>query len=213
MTTGFPEPAGPDAAVELHAELLHRICLADGLLEVLEWTRQGIGTDPLACMWLAGLRWHRMVTGAYPAGAPQPPPRRTDAALAELLDSGILRTAASTGTVSLAGLSSGELAYPSAPAQPESKDEDVLLRLAPLALVPYIDEQMRSSWVEQNLAMTHGDADLLEQGRQLVTALHQQASAAEPDPPRQEPAGVGDHPLFAVLRDLADRWEEVTSAD
>lgn len=225
MTAGFPEPAGPDAAVQLHAELLHRICLADGLLEVLEWTQQGTGTDALACMWLAGLRWHRLVTGSFPAGAPQPPPRQTDTDLAALLEAGTLRTAASTGAASLAGLSSGELHYPSAPTQPGVKDEDVLLRLTPLALVPYIDEQMRSSWVEQNLAMTHGDTDLLEQGRRLVSAVHQEASAAEPAPPQAEAAdpaavhsagaaaaGASGHPLFAVVRDLADRWEEVTAA-
>lgn len=222
MTEDFPVPAAPGTAVELHAELLHRICLADGLLEVLEWTRQGSAADPLACMWLAGLRWYRLLTGAYPSGAPQPPPRETDAALADLLQAGLLRVSPPGGEVSRESLSSGKLHYPGSPAAPGAADPDVLLRLAPLALVPYVDWQMRLRWVGQNLAMTHGHPELLEQARELVTGLHDRASTSASAPKREAAGSVGAkrqassaptaHPLFALTASLAQRWEDVTAA-
>ena len=213
MTEDFPASADPEAAVELRAELLHRICLADGLLEVLEWSTQGTAADPLACMWLAGLRWHRLLTGAYPQGAPEPPPRQTDAGLAQLLETGLVRITDSSGATSQTALASGELHYPAAPAQPHADDQEVLLRLAPLALVPYIDEQMRMRWVEQNVSMTHGGDQLLEQSRRLVTELHRRASSHQPAAAEHDAAPpAGSHPLFGVMGELAQRWAEVTAA-
>ncbi|GAA4831089.1 hypothetical protein [Garicola koreensis] len=220
LLEGFPQPA--DGVVQLHAELLHRICLADGLLEVLDWSQQGVGTDPLACMWLAGLRWHRLVTGHVPDEAPEPPPRDTDAALSRLLASGALRITEHTGETSLSSLSAGQLHYPAAPAQPDTGDTDVLLRLAPLGLVPYIEEQMRMEWVEQNVSMTHGGAHLLQRSRALVADVHQRASSPQQHPPHQpgpQPrsqadaptAQPGSHPLFGVVGELAQRWEAVTA--
>lgn len=218
MTEGFPVPAGPEETVELHAELLHRICVADGLLEVLEWTLDGTPADPSACMWLAGLRWYRLVSGSYPETAPQPPQRQTDAALSRLLDTGAVQVMPATGGVSLAGLASGELHHPSAPAQPQVQDRDALLRLTPLALVPYIDEPMRMRWLEQNLATTHGSTDLLEEARGLVSGLRERAGAESPAPGFAEATttasaaatGAG-HPLYQLLRNLAERWESVTA--
>ena len=211
LLAGFPQPEGD--VLQLHAELLHRICLADGLLEVLDWSQQGVGTDPLACMWLAGLRWHQLVTGHFPDGAPEPPPRATDAALSELLTSGALRITEQTGETSISSLSSGQLHYPSTPAQPDATDREVLLRLAPLALVPYIDEPMRMRWVEQNVSMTHGGDQLLEQSRRLVTDLHQRASSPQPAAAGHDTAAPADsHPFFGVVGELAQRWAEVTAA-
>lgn len=213
LTAGLPVPR-PDGTVEADAELLHQLCTADGLLEILDWSRQGLAVDPLACMWLASLRWYRLVTGSYPAAAPQPPERELDAALAALLRTGTLEITPGTGEASLQGLASGEMAYPSAPSQPHLEDSAALLRLVPIGLVPYIDTAMRNTWVEQNLALTHGHPGLLEQGRQLVTQVHADAIAptsdndgetARVDEPQQSP-------LLPVVMQLAQRWQQATRA-
>lgn len=216
MTEDLPAPVSPTAQLVVHAELLHRICLADGLLEVLEWTKEGTAADPLACMWLASLRWYRLVTGSYPDSAPEPPARQTDAALEQLLDSGLVDVEESSGESSRRALASGQLHYPSAPAQPQDEDQQVLLRLRPLALVPFIDDRLRQQWLEQNLAMTHGSTAVLQAGRQLVADLHERATAPstsseqpdDPDAARQP----GSHPLFEVVNDLWLRWKRVSAA-
>ncbi|WP_300345419.1 ADP-ribosylglycohydrolase family protein [Nesterenkonia sp.] len=207
LTQDFPAPVG--GVIELHAEQLHRLCLADGLLEVLEWAQQGTGADPQACMWLAGLRWYRLLTGGFPDPAPQPPPRQLDSAVSRLMAEGRLRCQDSTGETALAGLASGELHYPGDPAKPQAPEDGALLRLVPIALVPYIDSAMRSRWVEQALAMTHGDPELTRRGQEFVDELNRRAgqepAAAEPDAGRSP-----DHPLYEVVDALAARWEAVT---
>jgi len=171
------EPQAP-----VHAEVLHQYCLSDGLLELLDWTRQGVGADPLACMWLASLRWYRLIAGQFPSGAPEPPARDADAALLKAIRSRQLRAGEGTGAVSLAGLAEGEMAYPSAPAQPESADAAALLRVVPLGLVPYIDQQMRRSWVSQAVSLTQGAPALIEAAEQLVMLVHRSASGELEEP-------------------------------
>ncbi|GAA1824063.1 hypothetical protein GCM10009771_24260 [Nesterenkonia flava] len=207
MAQEFPE-ADQNEAVTVHAELLHRLCLADGLLEVLEWTRQGTGADPMACMWLAGLRWYRLMNGGYPPKAPEPPERPTDRALGLLLRSGAVQVAPGSSGTAVAGLSSGEMAYPSAPAQPEADDDGVLLRLAPLALVPYIDESMRMNWTEQAVCLTHGSPELVARAQEHVRHLHHQLSE---EPVQTQPQLPGIGLLGVVVEDLGRRWREVTS--
>lgn len=196
--------------VAVHAEMLHRFCLADGLLEVLEWGREGLGADPLACMWLGSLRWYRLVYGAYPEDAPQPPARPTDTLLRSLVDTGLVRIQTGTGLTSLQSLSEAQMHYPSAPAAPEAEDQDLLLRLAPLAVVPFIDEPTRQRWVEQNVALTHGHPDLLHQAQELVSTIHRQALEGAGD--RHKHAPLSDSPWTEVLADLEARWRAATAA-
>ncbi|GAA3287975.1 ADP-ribosylglycohydrolase family protein [Nesterenkonia halobia] len=186
---GSPGDAGSAADAEnteVHAEALHQLCLADGLLELLDWTHQGVGADPLACFWLAGLRWHRLVTGGFPAAAPCPPSRSVDEQLSAQLGTvdagrphGLAPLSLRTGTEApgVDGLASGEMAYPTTPAQPERDDPAVLLRVVPLALVPYVDDTLRAQWVRQALALTHGHPRVLDRARSLVQLLHRAASA------------------------------------
>ncbi|WP_218219722.1 ADP-ribosylglycohydrolase family protein [Nesterenkonia sp. Act20] len=163
-----------------HAELLHQLCTADGLLELLDWTRQGLGADPLACMWLGSLRWYRVVTGSYPPGAPQPPRRTVDAQLARLLGEGALTLQPDSAAGSLVALADGQMAYPSAPAQPESQDPQALLRAVPVGLVPYIDEPMRRAWARQTVALTHGHPALLRRAEELAVLVHELATSSAP---------------------------------
>nr|WP_255547489.1 ADP-ribosylglycohydrolase family protein [Nesterenkonia sp. E16_7] len=76
---------------------------------------------------------------------------------------------------SLRGLSQGQMAYPSAPAQPESTDSAVLLRAVPIGLVPYIDAPMRRSWVRQAVALTHGHPELTQRAEELADLVHRLA--------------------------------------
>lgn len=163
-----------------HAELLHQLCTADGLLELLDWTRQGLGADPLACMWLGSLRWHRVVTGSYPLGAPQPPSRTVDAQLMSLRSEGSLTLQPDSAAGSLAGLAEGQMAYPSAPAQPDSQAPQALLRVVPVGLVPYIDEPMRRAWARQTVALTHGHPALLHRAEELAVLVHELATSSAP---------------------------------
>ncbi|GAA1142600.1 ADP-ribosylglycohydrolase family protein [Nesterenkonia lutea] len=173
-----PASSRDDAPAE-HAELLHQLCTADGLLELLDWTRQGLGADPLACMWLGSLRWYRVITGSCPASAPQPPTRVVDEELLRMRREEKLPLRSDSASGGLAGLSAGEMAYPSAPAQPESADARALLRAVPVGLVPYIDEPMRRAWARQTVALTHGHPELLRRAEELAMLVHELASAEE----------------------------------
>ncbi len=179
--------------VPVHAEALHQLCLADGLLELLDWSRQGVGADPLACMWLASLRWHRLVTGGFPEGAPEPPSRDLDAALLDALRGHGLSIRRGTGAVSLAGLASGEMAYPSAPAQPEADDAAALLRAVPVGMVPYIEEEMRRSWVRQAVSLTQGHPELIAAAERLALLVRCAASGAADADPLQELEEILQH--------------------
>ncbi|GAA3067749.1 MULTISPECIES: ADP-ribosylglycohydrolase family protein [Actinomycetes] len=187
LRAGLSAALAPDRETHLlHAEAAHQLCLADGLLELLDWTRQGVPADPLACLWLSSLRWHRLLTGAFPDGAPEPPRRPLDAGLAALLQEPHprLRLQADTGGVSLAGLADGEMAYLSAPSQPSARDAAGLVRLVPLALVPYVEEQMLLSWAEQALALTQGHPEVLSAARELISLIR--SIAQRPHMPEAE---------------------------
>ncbi len=187
----------PGPGEQVHAETLLALCLADGVLEVLEWAREGTGADPAATMWLASLRWHRLITGGFPEGAPQPPPRPTDHALKLILDSGALEVLPGSAEESLAGLTSGEMRL--APRQradgdrlsragtgvgsksSEAMEEDArttltedpaLARIKPIGLVPYVEAEMKRDWAEQAICLTHEDPKLLAAARRLAADLH-----------------------------------------
>ena len=192
----------------LHAEVLHQFCTADGLLELLDWTRQGLGADPLACMWLGSLRWYRLVTGSFPESAPQPPSRALDAELHKLRGTGRLELQPGTHRSSVAGLASGQMAYPSAPAQAASADSVALLRVVPIGLVPYIDESMRRAWARQSVALTHGQPELLDRAEDLAVLVFDLASGTAIAPAGTDTAQAAiqsPETMLAGVEDLAVR--------
>lgn len=220
VAAGFPAAAHSGSHVELHAELLHRLCLAEGLLELLEFSRAGLGADPLACMWLGSLRWHRLVTGTLPAKAPVPPERPSEHALKLLLTAGALTITPGTAEPGLRGLASGEMAYPSGPAQPELADDSVLLRLAPIGLVPYIETSMRQSWAEQAVCLTHGLPDLVERAKAQVTELAAGTGRSSADRHSADHSSAGHNSagpqlpelIGVVVEDLSTRWHRALTA-
>lgn len=172
---------GTDGA-EVEAEVLHALCGADGVLELLDWSRQGVGADPLACLWLGSLRWYRLITGGFPAEAPAPPPRELDSRLTAALRHGELRLTPGDGAVSLAGLASGQMAYPSSPAQAESESSDALVRVLPLALVPYAEPAMLRSWADQSVCLTQGGDEVRRRAAAVVDDLGLLGGSAAPSP-------------------------------
>lgn len=188
----------------LHAEVLHQFCTADGLLELLDWTRQGLGADPLACMWLGSLRWYRLVTGSFPESAPQPPSRTLDAELHQLRGTGHLEIQPDSHGSSVAGLASGQMAYPSAPSQPASADSVALLRVVPIGLVPYIDESMRRAWARQSVALTHGHPELLDRAEDLAVLVFTLASGSAIAPTGTDTSQAQEK-VLAGVEDMAVR--------
>ncbi|NDK30784.1 hypothetical protein [Nesterenkonia haasae] len=188
---------GPDEPV--HAEALLALCMGDGLLEVLEWSREGSGADPAASMWLAALRWHRVLAGDFPQGCPRPTPRPTDHALRLIVKSGGLALIPGSADTSLASLSSAEMGTRAAPPQPAADDEAALLRILPISLVPYVEASMKQNWAEQAVCLTHGNPRLLREARRRALA--------PPPPAKHAPA----HELLAVVvEDLSQRWRKTT---
>ncbi|WP_150460025.1 hypothetical protein [Nesterenkonia ebinurensis] len=213
---------GPDEPV--HAETLLALCLAEGLVEILQWAKEGTGADPAASMWLAALRWHRIITGGFPAGAPEPPPRPTDHALKLILDSGGAEVIPGSADASLAGLADGEMKTPadwtrdgdrlggenaragarSSEAIEESHSRrsahKTLIRTVPISLVPYVGTEMKQNWAAAAVCLTHGHPELVEKARRRAT-----------DFPAPAAPGARHELLTVVVADLARRWKETTA--
>ncbi|WP_372699526.1 ADP-ribosylglycohydrolase family protein [Arthrobacter sp. JSM 101049] len=125
--------------------------LLDGLLEAVEWANGGVAADEAACMWLAGLRWYRAATGAFPTGSPEPLPRWIDQ---ELASSG--RPWAPGDPQDLAGLSAPQMASTGRPAFPAADGPGVLPRAAAMALLPRVDHATTARLAADAAALTHG---------------------------------------------------------
>lgn len=124
--------------------------LLDGLLEALEWAHDGVSSDEAACMWLAGLRWYKLVTGSFPAGAPEPQPRWIDTAFAGA-------PAFEPGDAqNLLALANPDMASVGRPAFPEADTTGVLTRAAFVALLPRVDTATTAKIATDAAALTHG---------------------------------------------------------
>lgn len=173
MTAGL-SAAENESPGALPAELLFQWCAADGILEVMQWSRQGLGADPAACLWLSALRWYRLMNQSLPAQAPAPPPRDLDAALDAHRDD-VDRSSARSSAL---GLSGGDMAFPHDPAQPHVVYAPALLRVVPLALVPFVEEDTLSEWVRSAMSLTHGHLDLLRAAERLTHLVRRVAVAS-----------------------------------
>lgn len=138
-----------------------QLFLLDGLLEAVEWANDGVAADEAACLWLAGLRWYRARTGAFPPGSPEPLPRWIDREL-EALPSG--SAAAGAGPAGWApgdrqdvlGLQSPEMGSTSRPVFPTADGPGVLPRAAAMALLPRVDQATTARLAADAAALTHG---------------------------------------------------------
>lgn len=151
--------------------------LLDGLLEALEWANDGVASDEAACMWLAGLRWYKLVAGAFPEGAPVPQPRWIDASF-----EGAEVFAAGDAQHRLA-LAESDMASIGRPLFPEADSTGVLSRAAFMALLPRVDEATTQKLATDAAALTHGSAmahRAAGQAALVVRAALERGSAAAP---------------------------------
>ena len=105
--------------------------MADGLLEALEWARDGVASDEAACMWLAALRSYKKLTGSFPAGAPEPLSRWIDKEFPKVE---IFEKIADGDPKNIAGLNSVDMGHPGRPTAPGADSTGVLPRAAITAL-------------------------------------------------------------------------------
>ncbi|KSU67596.1 ADP-ribosylglycohydrolase family protein [Arthrobacter sp. NIO-1057] len=106
--------------------------LADGLLEALEWARDGIASDEAACMWLAALRSYKKLTGSFPAGAPEPLGRWIDK---EFSNVEVFEKIADGDPQNISGLNSADMGQPGRPTGADADSTGVLPRAAITALL------------------------------------------------------------------------------
>jgi hypothetical protein len=124
--------------------------LLDGLLEALEWAHDGVASDEAACMWLAALRWYKLVNKSFPEGAPEPQPRWIDEAFE---GAGAF---APGDSQNLLALTHPDMASVGRPAYPEADTTGVLTRAAFVALLPRVDEATTAKIATDAAALTHG---------------------------------------------------------
>lgn len=126
--------------------------LLDGLLEALEWAHDGVASDEAACMWLAGLRWYKVITGSFPEGAPEPQPRWID-------ESFVGADSFAPGDPQhRSALAEKDMASVGRPIFPEADSTGVLSRAAFMALLPRVDEATTAKLATDAAALTHGSA-------------------------------------------------------
>ncbi|MDO2935850.1 ADP-ribosylglycohydrolase family protein [Paeniglutamicibacter sulfureus] len=124
--------------------------LLDGLLEALEWANEGVSSDEAACMWLAALRWYKLVNKSFPAGAPEPQPRWIDEAFDGAPDF------APGDSQNLLALDNADMASVGRPLFPQADTTGVLTRAAFMALLPRVDEATTAKLATDAAALTHG---------------------------------------------------------
>lgn len=209
------EACAPAPGEPVHAEVLHQLCMVDGLLELLDWSSQGLSADPLACMWLGSLRWHRMMTGRVPRGAPEPPSHEAERLLGLAFAQeapGRSAVAQGSGSSSLSGLASGQMGYPASPNQPEDDDGTALLRVVPIGLVPYVEEAMRLDWAEQAVCLTHGAESLRRRARGLAALFARAASGARTGQQLRHEAPAHTLDLRTELEEILRDTDQLTTA-
>ncbi|MGO2003906.1 MULTISPECIES: ADP-ribosylglycohydrolase family protein [Micrococcaceae] len=132
-----------------------QLFLFDGLLEAVEWANDGVASDEAACLWLAGLRWNRAVTGSFPDGAPEPLPRWIDAAFSAT-DELAAPSLAPADPQNRRALADPDMASTGRPAHPTADGPGVLPRAAVMALLPRVDEGTTARLASDAAALTHG---------------------------------------------------------
>lgn len=126
--------------------------LADGLLEALEWARDGVASDEAACMWLAALRSYKKLTGAFPAGAPEPLGRWIDK---EFPNVEIFEKIADGDPQNISGLNSSDMGHPGRPTGAGADSTGVLPRAAITALLARVPLGTTEALARSAAFLTH----------------------------------------------------------
>ena len=126
--------------------------LADGLLEALEWARDGVASDEAACMWLAALRSYKKLTGSFPAGAPEPLGRWIDQEFPKVE---IFEKIADGDRQNIAGLNGNDMGQPGRPSTEGADSTGVLPRAAITALLARVPVGTTESLARSAAYLTH----------------------------------------------------------
>ncbi|MGJ9402525.1 ADP-ribosylglycohydrolase family protein [Arthrobacter sp. KK5.5] len=181
---GHAADAAPQGTLDGGSSL--QLYLMDGLLEALEWANDGFGSDEAACMWLAGLRWHRLATGSFPDGAPEPRPRWLDEALAPLAPGGI----APADPLDLSGLDHDAMGTVGRPHDASADGPGVLARAAVSALLPRVTPATTAKFATDAAALTHGSRAATSAAAAAAMLVHRALSGA--GVPGEKDAGTGE---------------------
>lgn len=189
-------PSTPRAGVDGGSSL--QLFLMDGLLEALEWANDGVGSDEAACMWLAGLRWHRLATGSFPDGAPEPRPRWIDDRLAPLASGGITPA----DPQDLAGLAHDSMGTVGRPNDPSADGPGVLARSAVAALLPRVTRATTAKFATDAAALTHGSAAATSAAAEAALRVRRalEGDLGLPDGADSVDARWGEGPAWGALR-------------
>lgn len=126
--------------------------LADGLLEALEWARDGVASDEAACMWLAALRSYKKLTGTFPAGAPEPLGRWIDKEFPKVE---IFEKIADGDPQNISGLNSADMGQPGRPTGADADSTGVLPRAAITALLARVPLGTTETLARSAAFLTH----------------------------------------------------------
>lgn len=202
-------PALISAAHGLDPHALFPLYLADGLLEAVEWANDGVGSDEAACMWLAALRWHRAVTGAFPPGTPEPLTRRIDAEL-----DGAPVAAGDADPALLAALSRVDMGTPQRPQHDAGAAGWALLGAVVPGLLPHVSDGTRRKLAVDAAALV-APRSAFDAAAALGPAVFEILAAADPLEALHGLAGrAPEDGSGAVLKAAADSaLEHGTAAD
>ncbi|MCO1338176.1 hypothetical protein BJH93_04590 [Kocuria polaris] len=167
-----PAVVGPADGLDPHALL--PLYLADGLLEAVEWANDGVGSDEAACMWLAALRWHRTVTGAFPPGAPEPLTRMIDDELAPVAPAG-----GGADPALLAVVSRPDMGTPQRPQQDDGAAGWALLCATVPGLLPHVTPGTRRKLAVDAAALV-APRSTFDAAAALGPAVFELLAAADP---------------------------------
>ncbi|WP_347039862.1 hypothetical protein AAHB37_07195 [Glutamicibacter halophytocola] len=126
--------------------------LADGLLEALEWARDGVASDEAACMWLAAPRGYKKLTGTFPAGAPEPLGRWIDKEFPKVE---IFEKIADGDPQNISGLNSADMGQPGRPTGADADSTGVLPRAAITALLARVPLGTTEALARSAAFLTH----------------------------------------------------------
>ena len=128
--------------------------MVDGLLEALEWAKDGVGSDELACIWLASLRAYSQLTGSFPTGAPEPLKRWIDLEMKKVeIHDGLM----AGDPLNMSGLKSKDMGQRGRPNGVNADSTGVLPRAAAVALLSRVPESTTEALSRAAAYLTHDE--------------------------------------------------------
>ncbi|KUM32257.1 ADP-ribosylglycohydrolase family protein [Glutamicibacter mishrai] len=179
--------------------------LADGLLEALEWARDGVASDEAACMWLAALRSYKKLTGSFPTGAPEPLGRWIDNEFPKVE---IFEKIADGDPQNISGLNSADMGQAGRPTGAGADSTGVLPRAAITALLARVPLGTTETLARSAAFLTH-DAQAAKTSVAAAKIIRSAMERSEESAGEWEDLLVGlEGPSAEALRSVVARIRE-----